>query len=101
VVNQYDLNNVTRENAKLTPIVSSKSGKRIYTIQLKAAISPISMGLFRNFQGVKEILSEDGYYRYVMGEYSQFSKAKEALLRVQDAGFKDAFIRELNLLVVN
>jgi Outer membrane protein and related peptidoglycan-associated (lipo)proteins len=100
VVNQYNLNNVTRENAKLTPIIGQTTGKRTYTIQLKAAISPIDMSLFRNFEGVREILSEDGYYRYVMGEYTQFSKAKEALIPVLDAGFKDAFIRELNLLIV-
>jgi outer membrane protein OmpA-like peptidoglycan-associated protein/tetratricopeptide (TPR) repeat protein len=100
VVNQYDLNNVTRANATLTPIVSQTTGKRIYTIQFKAAISPINMSLFKNFQGVKEILSEDGYYRYVMGEYTQFSKAKEDLIPVQEAGFKDAFIRELNLLII-
>jgi outer membrane protein OmpA-like peptidoglycan-associated protein len=100
VVNQYDLNNVTRANAKLTPIVSHSTGKRIYTIQLKAAISQIDMSLFRNFKGVREILAEDGYYRYVMGEYSQYSRAKEALIPVQDSGFKDAFIRELNLLII-
>jgi hypothetical protein len=100
VVNQYDLNDVARTNAKLTPVVSHTSGKRIYTVQLKAAISPINMGLFKDYKNVREILSEDGYYRYVMGEYTQFSKAKEVLLQVQDAGFKDAFIRELNLLVI-
>jgi outer membrane protein OmpA-like peptidoglycan-associated protein len=100
VVNQYDLNDVARTNAKLTPVVSHTSGKRIYTVQLKAAISPINMGLFKDYKNVREILSEDGYYRYVLGEYTQFSKAKEVLLQVQDAGFKDAFIRELNLLVI-
>jgi hypothetical protein len=101
VVNQYDLNNVTSANAKLAPTVSQSIKKRLYTIQLKAAISPINMSLFRNFKGVREILSEDGYYRYIMGEYPQFSKAKEALQAVQDAGFGDAFIRELNLLITN
>jgi len=101
VVNQYDLNHITSANAKLAPTVSQSNKKRLYTIQLKAAISPINMSLFRNFKGVKEILSEDGYYRYIMGEYPQFSKAKEALQAVQDAGFGDAFIRELNLLITN
>jgi len=101
MVNQYDLNHVTSVNAKIAPIFSQTIGKRIYTVQLKAAISPIDMSLFRNFNGVREILSEDGYYRYVMGEYPQFSKAKEALQSVQDAGFGDAFIRELDLLIVN
>jgi outer membrane protein OmpA-like peptidoglycan-associated protein len=100
MVNQYDLNNVTRANATLAPTVSQTTGKKIYTIQLKAAISPVNMSLFKNFQGVKEMLSEDGYYRYVMGEYTQLAKAKEDLIQVQDAGFKEAFVREFNLLIV-
>jgi flagellar motor protein MotB/tetratricopeptide (TPR) repeat protein len=100
IVNQYDLNNVTSANARLIPIVSENTGKRTYTIQLKAALSPINMNVFRDFKDVREILSGDGFYRYVMGQFSQFSKAKEALESVHDAGFADAFIRESNLLII-
>ncbi len=101
IINQYDLNHITNAVARLTPITSQGTGKKIYTIQLKAAISPIDMSLFKNLKGVREILSEDGLYRYVMGEFGQYSKAKEALDTVQDQGFSDAFIRELNLLIIN
>jgi hypothetical protein len=100
VVNHYDLNSVTKSVARLTPIVSHAGGKKIYTIQLKAKRSPINMSQFKKFSDVREILGEDGYYRYVTGEYDQYSKAKEALARYIEGGFKDAFIRELNLLII-
>jgi outer membrane protein OmpA-like peptidoglycan-associated protein/tetratricopeptide (TPR) repeat protein len=99
VVNQYDLNSVTKSVARLTPIVSHATGKKIYTIQLKANRSPMNMSLFKEFKDVREILGEDGYYRYVTGEFDQYSQAKEAMAQYIDAGFKDAFIRELNLLI--
>ena len=96
VVNQYELNNASK--TKLTPVKTVIAGKRIWTIQLMAAINPINMNIFSKFKGVREIRSEDGFYRYIMGQYPSFTKAKEALVPVIDAGFTDAFIRELNLL---
>jgi outer membrane protein OmpA-like peptidoglycan-associated protein len=100
IVNQYNLNDVSKSLGRLAPVVSLTTGKKVYTIQLKATRSRVNMDVFKDFNGVKEILGEDGYYRYVLGEYSQFSKAKEALDPIIDAGFDDAFIRELNLLIV-
>jgi outer membrane protein OmpA-like peptidoglycan-associated protein len=100
IINQYDLNDESKSLARLTPVVSLTTGKKVYTIQLRAARSPVNMDLFKDYEGVKEILGDDGFYRYVVGEYSQFSKAKEALDPILEAGFKDAFIRELNLLII-
>jgi outer membrane protein OmpA-like peptidoglycan-associated protein len=101
IINQYNLNNETKAISKLAPIVSYTTGKKIYTIQLKAAISPVNMSLFKNYPDVREIFGEDGYYRYISGEYSRFDKAKEALEIYKEAGFSDAFIRELNILINN
>jgi outer membrane protein OmpA-like peptidoglycan-associated protein len=100
IINHYDLNKVTREAARLMPIVSGISGSKIYTIQVKASRNPLNMRLFRDIEDIREIYSEDGYYRYVTGEYSQMTQAKEALVPIKDAGFSDAFIRELNLLII-
>jgi len=100
IVNQYDLNNVSMKQAKILPVVSQSAGKKIYTIQIKAARAPVNMNQFKKFTGVREILGEDGYYRYVTGEYTQFPKAKEALREYIEEGFSDAFIRELNLLII-
>ena len=100
IINQYDLNNIPKKQAKLIPIVSQASGKKVYTIQLKAARSPLNMYQFSNYPGIREILGDDGYYRYITGEYTQFTKAKEALQDCKDTGFSDAFIRELDLLII-
>jgi len=100
IINHYDVNKVTRESARLMPIVSNAVSGKIYTIQMKASKSPLNMRLFRDYKDIREIYSQDGYYRYVTGEYAQLSQAKEALKLIIDAGFRDAFIRELNLLII-
>jgi outer membrane protein OmpA-like peptidoglycan-associated protein/tetratricopeptide (TPR) repeat protein len=100
ITNQYDLKGESKSAATgLAPVASQASGKKIYTIQIKATLSPLDISSFRELEGVKEIHGDDGYYRYVMGEYTQFSKAREALDPVLKAGYNDAFIRELNLLI--
>jgi outer membrane protein OmpA-like peptidoglycan-associated protein len=100
IVNQYDLKNEIQPGQKKIPIVSQASGNRIWTVQITATKFPADMSLFREFENVREITGEDGFHRYVTGEFTQFSKAKETLTAVQKAGFTDAFIRELNLLII-
>ncbi len=98
IVNHYDLNDEAKSLAKRNSIVSLATGKKVYTIQLKAAKTPMNMDLFNELKGVREILGDDGYYRYVLGEYDSLPQAQEAIKPVYEAGFKDAFIRELNLV---
>jgi hypothetical protein len=45
---------------------------------------------------VREIVAEDGFYKYFYGEYNSIAKAKEALIDVRK-DFNDAFIREVNI----
>jgi outer membrane protein OmpA-like peptidoglycan-associated protein len=100
IINQFDLNDEAKTLAKRNIIISLATGKRIYTIQLLAVKTPVSMDLFKELKGVREILDDDGYYKYVLGEYSNMSQAQEAIKPVYEAGFKDAIIRELNSLIV-
>jgi outer membrane protein OmpA-like peptidoglycan-associated protein len=100
IINQYDFNNESKSLYSLIPVVSSSGGKKIYTIQVKAGRSPININIFRDIPGIRELFSDDGFYRYVTGEYKRLSDAKKALGPILDAGFEDAFIRELNLLIV-
>jgi len=100
IVSQYEINSESRT------LIDSKAtnrqeapGKTVYTIQLKAARQPIKIKEFKGIEGVREIFSEDGYYRYVTGEFTSFKKAKTALAPFIKSGYKDAFIRELNLLI--
>ncbi|MBA4322440.1 MAG: hypothetical protein C0408_06430 [Odoribacter sp.] len=98
IVNQYDLQEPLRQPDNL-PVDTreSKEGK-IYVIQLKASIVPLDMNQFNAIENIKEVKGKDGYYRYVFGEFKGFSRAKTPLENVQKSGFKDAFIKEFDLL---
>jgi hypothetical protein len=74
------------------------AGEKVYTIQLKASKSQLNMNLFKGVDGISEVYSDDGYYRYVCGKFSSFTKAKIELVHLQESGFKNAFIREFNSL---
>jgi outer membrane protein OmpA-like peptidoglycan-associated protein/tetratricopeptide (TPR) repeat protein len=99
IINQYDLNEKSRILAELTPVVSLATGKRIYTIQLMSAKSPVSMELFSGNKDVREILGDDGYYKYVTGEFDNLSQAEDAITGIREAGFDNAEIRELNQMI--
>jgi len=99
IINQYELNEKSKHSARASVVSVSASGKRVYTIQVTAAKSPVSMDLFREMKGVREILDDDGYYKYLLGEYESRSQAQEALKAAVDAGFTGAVIREINSLV--
>ncbi|MDQ1297074.1 MAG: hypothetical protein QG611_1053, partial [Bacteroidota bacterium] len=101
IVNQYDLlNKGLSKQVKNPPIISQTTGRKIYTIQVKATRSPVDMNQFSKYPGIREVTGNDGFYRYVTGEYPQYAKAKEALQEFKDAGFSDAFIRELDPLLI-
>jgi outer membrane protein OmpA-like peptidoglycan-associated protein len=99
IVNQYDM----KEPDHLL-MNKSERGRRsgeikIYTIQLRASTTPLKMDSFSVLENVREIKGNDGYFRYVSGEFEGFSKAKEALEKTHSSGFRDAFIKEYNLLI--
>jgi hypothetical protein len=96
IVNQYEINTSADSLYKNETISGEKTAEKIYTIQLKASKVQLSMKLFKGVEGVNEIFSDDGYYRYVHGNFSSFSNAKAELIRMQDSGFTNAFIRDLN-----
>jgi hypothetical protein len=55
--------------------------------------------IFTGIEGVNEIKTPDGLYKYYCGDYASLSKAKEALLAIKKLGYEDAFIRNLYLLL--
>jgi hypothetical protein len=54
------------------------------------------MSYFKDIEGVREIYSSDNYFRYVTGEFSSVASAKPAVASLREAGFKDAFIRNIS-----
>ena len=69
--------------------------KGTYSIQIKALSQPVKISEFTNLKGVKEYLSEDGYYRYTYNEYKTKAEARNHLDEVLNEGFADAFIIEI------
>jgi hypothetical protein len=67
----------------------------LYTIQVSAARSAISISRFSAIGEVKEYHCSDGYYRYAVGSYRTFPEATKQLKDVRSSGFGDAFIQTL------
>ena len=99
IVIQYEIQEQPRQLIN-QPEVGRRSGVgKIYIIQLSASRTPLNINQFKVQEKVKEIKGNDGYYRYVFGEFEGFLKAKTALDDIQKAGYKDAFIKEYNQLI--
>lgn len=64
-------------------------------IQVFADLHPADMDRFRGIEGVEEYRGRDGYYRYAAGRYRQLREALDALDRIREAGYPDAFLRTL------
>jgi outer membrane protein OmpA-like peptidoglycan-associated protein len=99
IIDQYDLENAPEQSETGLLIEKTDLTKKAYSIQLKATKSPIDVRkIFPGYEGVKEIVADDGFYKYMYGEFSSIAKAKEALIDVRK-DFDDAFIREVNVLI--
>jgi len=99
IIDQYDLAEEPRQLVSISGPVHRSAEPGIYTIQLRASVTPIKISDFKGVDGVKEVKGKDVYYRYVYGEFAGFSKARSALETVQKAGYKEAFIKEYSLLL--
>jgi outer membrane protein OmpA-like peptidoglycan-associated protein len=78
---------------------SNQSSGKIYSIQLAASRVKLDTSQFSTIENLKEIYSEDGYYRYVSGEFVSFREASSALKEIQNKGFTSAYVRDLNTII--
>jgi hypothetical protein len=99
IINQYDLGSAPEQSKEEALMKNPVLTRKVFTIQLKATKSPIDISkVFQGYEGVREIIADDGFYKYVYGEYSSIANAKEKLIDVKK-DFDDAFIKEVNVLV--
>jgi len=99
IIDQYELQEPARQLMN-QPEAGRRNGVgKIYIIQLSASKVPLNISQFKVHEKVKEIKGNDGYYRYIFGEFEGFLKAKTALEEAQKSGYKDAFIKEYNQLI--
>lgn len=102
ILNQYELDNESKTNLtnEQKKAILDKIDKGVFTVQLKATTNALDIErIFTGIEGVSEVRTADGLYKYYVGEYISLSKAKEALLAIKKMGYEDAFIRNLYLLL--
>ena len=95
IVTQYDIYS-TQDDSVDENLLVTEPATNLYTIQLAAARKPVNMSYFKDIEGVREIYSSDKYYRYITGEYRSVAAARPEVASLREAGFKDAFIRNLS-----
>lgn len=98
ILNQYDLVDVSKSIInpdEKEPV--DQEHQLIYTLQLIATRNQLNINLvFAGLEGVTELRTDDGLYKYFYGEYETLSKAREALLSIKKSGYKDAFIKQID-----
>ncbi len=100
VVDQHELSEIVGEDRVKTEaffgLPETTNELPVYTIQvlaLKWLIDSENSPKYRKYKGTTVYKSKSGYYRYTIGEYKGFTKAKAALKELKLKGHKDAFIR--------
>ncbi len=88
IITEYDLPESSAPRKELP---------ELYTIQIHALKNKAS-GDFRGLENVREVKSADGFYRYIIGEYQGYSRARQALSVIHDAGYGSAFIKAIDIL---
>ncbi|NSW46328.1 MAG: OmpA family protein [Bacteroidales bacterium] len=72
-----------------TKIVSKSN----FTIQIKSSSNPISLTVFKPLKlEVKELIGNDGHYKYIYGNYNSIEDARKDLEKIRKSGYPDAFI---------
>jgi outer membrane protein OmpA-like peptidoglycan-associated protein/tetratricopeptide (TPR) repeat protein len=98
IVNNYEISSATKSLTNGNSSGMATNANTVYTIQLIATRNPLDLNKFKGIEGVKQIASSDGFYRYICGKYSTYAEAKAAVVTYQKSGYKDAFVKDLSLL---
>ncbi len=100
VVDQYELSELVGKERSSTRILFGQAETTqelpVYTIQVMALKKLIDPDKTKKYKGAKAYKSQAGFYRYAIGEYKGYMKARSALEELQRNGHKDAFIRRLS-----
>ncbi len=86
---------------KVTRISGDKPvpNRKYYTIEIKVSRTPVDMNTFEGLKGVIESKEMDGLYHYLYGRYTSTGEAGSAVKRTRLAGFSDAHVREIIVLI--
>jgi outer membrane protein OmpA-like peptidoglycan-associated protein len=94
IINQYQITDELASLKRVTEIRSLPPGTKRYTIQVLATRGEADTKIFKDITGITSVEGDDGYVRYIYGEYDNFSDTKTDLTMLRESGFPDAFVRE-------
>jgi hypothetical protein len=98
VINTEELKNIQGTTSQQAAAPMPKSDKEFYTIQIKALSHPVPLSYFKklNTSKIREVLCEDGFYRYTYEKVKGYEAAKLLLDVVTNFGYPDAFVVPYN-----
>jgi hypothetical protein len=68
----------------------------IYTIQVMAGKYQADPANLKGLEDVRISFGSDGYYRYTSGEFGTIASAQKALKKIQQEGYKNAYIQRIS-----
>jgi hypothetical protein len=71
--------------------------RQFYTVQFIALKNPVRADYFKKIEGVIIQVGNDGFYRYITGQFNSINEAKSGLIEIKSSGYKTAFIRKYDL----
>ncbi len=85
------------EQDELEDLIASLSEEGIavtasFTIQIMALKNPVETDYFKPLEGVLMFAGQDGFHRYVYGDFKGIQEAQEKLPSIRAMGYQDAFI---------
>ncbi|NVO11585.1 MAG: PD40 domain-containing protein [Bacteroidales bacterium] len=69
----------------------------MFTIQLMSHKTSVDLSTFKNISGITESKGNDGIFRYYVGSFSSSKDAKGYLNSIIELGYKDAFIKKVEV----
>jgi len=96
IINSLEYNQLIQNGSNFFKAKISDTDKQVYTIQLLALKKPLDNKGFKGLTEVEEIKGDDGYYRYIWGEFIGKVSAQQALYDVINHGYVDAFVVSMN-----
>ncbi len=80
----------------MTRDVSHNARTSLYGVQVGAYIKPRFAKDFKDLKNVEVYIDNNGVFRYVIGRFVYRSQAEKLLNYVQEVGYQDAFIVDIN-----
>jgi hypothetical protein len=87
----------TESYDRTTYYAKKSESKLIYTIQVMALKKPVQTDYFSNIPDINVQICNDGYYRYITGQFDDKAILMAELNRIRKLGYENAFIRKLDL----